>query len=64
MLAVATQPVFTLPNKVDPFVLDTNASDVAIGAELYQVQGSEERVIANGSFAVTKEQCRYRLTRK
>ena len=62
--ALTKPPVLALPKKVDPFILDTDASNVAIGAELCQVQDSKERVIAYGSFALTKEQRRYCTTRK
>ena len=44
--------------------MDTDASDVAIGAELIQVQDGVERVIAYGSFALTAQQRRYCTTRK
>lgn len=46
-------------NSKDSFILDTNASDFAIGAELMHVQEGEERVIAYGSFSLTPEQQRY-----
>jgi hypothetical protein len=57
-------PVLALPNKNDYYILDTDASDRVIGTELIQVQNSEERVIAYGSFILTPEQRRYRTTRK
>ena len=57
-------PILTLPNRTDKFILDTDASDFAIGAELLQIQGGEERVIAYGSLALTAEQKRYCVTRK
>ena len=57
-------PVLALPNKTDYYILDTDASDKAIGAELIQVQNGEERVIAYGSFILTPEQRRYCTTRK
>jgi hypothetical protein len=57
-------PVLALPNKNDYYILDTDASDRAIGAELIQVQNGEERVIAYGSFILTPEQRRYFTTRK
>ncbi|XP_046548023.1 uncharacterized protein LOC124257985 [Haliotis rubra] len=53
-----------MPNKEDMFVLDTDASDVAIGAELLQIQKGRERVISYGSFALTPEQRRYCTTHK
>ena len=62
--ALSSPPVLALPNLEDEFILDTDASDFAIGAELLQVQGGVEKVIAYGSFALTKEQRRYCTTRK
>ena len=56
--------VLAIPTKEGKFILDTDASDVAIGAELLQVQDGEERVIAYGSFALTPLQRRYCTTRK
>ena len=57
-------PVLSLPQSKGEFILDTDASDNAIGAELLQVQDGIERVVAYGSFALTKEQKRYCTTRK
>ena len=34
-------PVLALPNATDPFILDTDASDKSVGAELIQLQGGE-----------------------
>ena len=62
--ALVQPPVLTLPNSVDPFILDTDASDTGIGGVLSQVQEGQERVIAYGSFALTPEQKRYCTTRK
>lgn len=58
-VALITTPVLALPNSKDLFILDTNASDFAIGAELMHVQEGRERVIAYGSFSLTPEQQRY-----
>ena len=41
-------PVLSVPTCGDKFILDTDASDKAIAAELIQVQGGQERVIAYG----------------
>ena len=66
----ALKPAFTSPsvlglaNRIDDFILGTDASDVAIGAELIQLQYGEERMIAYRSYALTKEQRRYCTTRK
>ncbi|XP_063952099.1 uncharacterized protein LOC135153446 [Lytechinus pictus] len=59
-----TAPVLTLPDSTDGFVLDTDASDIALGAELLQIQNGEEKVISYGSCVLAKEQRRYCVTRK
>ena len=61
---LVTAPILAYPNQTDPFVLDTDASDVAIGAVLSQRQGEHERVIAYGSRALTKEERNYCVTRR
>lgn len=48
-----------LPNSHDEFILDTDASDMAFGPELIQLQNGEEKVIAYGSFSLTPEQRKY-----
>lgn len=62
--ALTSTPVLTLPNSSDMFILDTDASDLAIGAELLQLQDGKERVIAYGSYSLTPEQQRYCTPRK
>lgn len=62
--ALTTPPVLALPNNTDPFILDVDASDIAIGAELLQVQDGTERVVAYSSFSLTPEQKNYCTTRK
>ena len=44
--------------------MDTDASDVAIGAELLQVQNGEEKVISYGSCSLTPCQHKYYTTHK
>jgi hypothetical protein len=39
-------PVLALSNREDEFILDTDASDVIVGAELNQVQNGVEKVVA------------------
>jgi hypothetical protein len=36
--AMVRAPVLALPNATDPFILDTDASDKSVGAELIQIQ--------------------------
>ena len=62
--AFTSIPMLSLPTPEDLFILDTDASEFAIGAELSQVQNGEERVISFGSFALSPEQKRYCTTRK
>ena len=62
--ALVNPPVLALPNRDDPFVLDTDASDLAIGAELLQIQDGKEKVVAYGSFSLTTDQRKYCTTRK
>jgi hypothetical protein len=62
--ALQTTPVLSLSNAHDQFILDTDASDTAIGAELLQIKNGEERVIAYGSCMLAPAQRRYCTTRK
>ena len=62
--ALQTTPVLAIPDKTGTFVLDTDASDKAIGAELIQIQNGQERVVAYGSFTLSPAQRRYCTTRK
>ena len=52
--AMVRAPVLALPNATDPFILDTDASDKSVGAELIQIQGEEERAVAYGSLTLTR----------
>ena len=61
---LVTAPILAYPNETDPFILDTDASDVAIGAVLSQRQDGQERVIAYGSKALSKEERNYCVTRR
>ena len=63
--ALATGPCLAFPKNTDePFILDTDASDTAIGAELIQVQDDVERVISYSSYILTSAQRNYCTTRK
>jgi hypothetical protein len=63
-LALTSAPVLTLPTKNGHFILDTDASDVALGAELLEIQDGQERTISYASVALLLEQKRYCTTRK
>ena len=62
--AMVRAPVLALPNVTDPFILDTDASDKSVGAELIQIQEGEARAVAYGSLTLTPEQQKYCTTRK
>ena len=63
--ALICPPVLAIPSREGMFVLDTDASDLAVGAELSQVQeNGEERPVAYGSLGLDKSQRRYCTTRK
>jgi len=62
--ALSSPPILTLPDDHGHFFLDTDASDVAIGAVLSQVQGGEERVIAYAGRSLAKNETNYCVTRK
>ena len=54
-----------MPNWSQPFIIDTDASDVGIGAVLSQVdQEGTEHVIAHGSRVLSKAERNYCVTRK
>ena len=57
-------PVLAYPNSEDLFILDTDASNHAIGAELLQVQNGVERLFGFASFVLDSAQRNYCTTRK
>ena len=61
---LASPAVLAVPSRNGRFILDTDASNVAIGAQLRQEQDGTERVIAYASFALTPCQRKYCTTRK
>lgn len=63
-LALTSPPVLALPNHQDEFVLDTDASNIAVSGELIQIQSGEEKVVAYGSYVLTPEQRNYCVTRR
>jgi hypothetical protein len=57
-------PVLSYPLAEGQFILDTDASQVGIGAVLSQMQDGEEKVIAYGSRALSKSEQNYCTTRR
>ncbi|MDY6929837.1 MAG: RNase H-like domain-containing protein [Pseudomonadota bacterium] len=57
-------PILGYPNSEGMFILDTDASNVGIGAVLSQVQDGQERVISYGSKVLNKAQRNYCVTRR
>ena len=54
----------SFPNFDEPFILDTDASNTAIGAVLSQNIEGQEKVVAYASRALTKSERKYCVTRK
>ena len=61
---LVSAPCLSYPQPGKTFVLDTDASDVSIGAELSQLQEGKVRVIAYASHVLQPAQRRYCVTRK
>jgi len=62
--ALTNPPVLAMPQDEGGFILDTDASDTAIGAVLSQKQGGMERVIAYASRRLDRRETNYCVTRK
>uniref|UniRef100_A0A1X7U0U6 Reverse transcriptase/retrotransposon-derived protein RNase H-like domain-containing protein n=1 Tax=Amphimedon queenslandica TaxID=400682 RepID=A0A1X7U0U6_AMPQE len=62
---LASPPVLAFPDFIKEFILDTDASDNAMGATLSQIKDDDtERVIACASQVLTKAERHYSVTRK
>ena len=57
-------PILSYPDFSKPFILDTDASDTAIGAVLSQMQGGQEKVTAYASRTLSKSERKYCVTKK
>ena len=57
-------PLLAHPYFSKAYILDTDASDTAIGAVLSQIHDGEERVISYASRCLTKAERKYCVTRK
>lgn len=61
---LTSSPTLSFPHGDGKFVLDTDASNIGIGAVLSQIQGEEERVIAYFSRVLSKSERNYCVTRR
>jgi hypothetical protein len=61
---LTSAPILGYPRTGDPFILDTDASAVGLGAVLSQVQDGEERVIAYASRVLSPAERNYCTTRR
>ena len=62
--SLMTAPILSLPVDEGEYILDTDASNYAIGAVLQQVQNGVERVLAYGSRLLSEAEVNYCTTRK
>jgi hypothetical protein len=62
--SLTAPPILGMPNDTDQMVLDTDASNWAIGAVLSQRQGNVERVIAYASRKLSRSEANYCVTRR
>ncbi|XP_056003459.1 uncharacterized protein LOC130046578 [Ostrea edulis] len=62
--ALTSPPTLAMPIAEGMFVLDTDASGEAIGAELSQIQDGVEKPIAYGSLGLNRDQRKYCTTRR
>ena len=61
-IALISVPILAYPTEGGDFIMDTDASNFAIGYVLSQIQDKEEKVLAYGSKALSKEERNYCVT--
>jgi transposase InsO family protein/predicted aspartyl protease len=62
--ALITTPILSYPRAEGQYILDTDASNKALGAVLQQIQDGKEKVIAYMSKSLSRAEQRYCVTRK
>ena len=62
--ALCEAPILAYQLPEGQFILDTDASNIGVGAVLSQIQDGRERVIAYGSKKLDWQQQRYSVTRR
>jgi hypothetical protein len=62
--ALVSQPILSYPTRRDPFILDTDCSNFALGSVLSQVQNGKEKVIAYCSKNLNECQRHYCATKR
>lgn len=61
---LTTAPIFELPSDDCEYILDCDASNLALGAVLSKMQDGDERVVAYGSTLLSNAEKNYCVTRK
>lgn len=63
-VALTSAPILANPNYEIPFIIQTDASDLGMGAVLVQGEGEEERVVAYWSQKLSSAQRKYQTTER